>query len=68
MNIIFVYCSKFGNVMLIILLPGPEKESKYVILGEKGKVQLLRDSKNSIEMTASELQKNPINYTQVCYY
>ncbi|XP_008652650.2 ATP synthase subunit gamma, mitochondrial [Zea mays] len=47
------------------LTSGPEKESKYVILGEKGKVQLLRDSKNSIEMTASELQKNPINYTQI---
>ncbi|XP_062205801.1 ATP synthase subunit gamma, mitochondrial-like isoform X2 [Phragmites australis] len=43
---------------------GPEKESKYVILGEKGKVQLIRDSRKSIEMTVSELQKNPINYTQ----
>jgi len=47
------------------LTSGPEKETKYVILGEKGKVQLLRDSKDSIEMTATELQKNPINYTQV---
>ncbi|XBJ16043.1 hypothetical protein VPH35_007771 [Triticum aestivum] len=44
---------------------GPEKESKYVILGEKGKVQLIRDSRKHIEMTVSELQKNPINYTQV---
>uniref|UniRef100_A0A8R7P0W7 ATP synthase subunit gamma, mitochondrial n=1 Tax=Triticum urartu TaxID=4572 RepID=A0A8R7P0W7_TRIUA len=42
-----------------------EKESKYVILGEKGKVQLIRDSRKHIEMTVSELQKNPINYTQV---
>ncbi|EEE50734.1 hypothetical protein OsJ_31050 [Oryza sativa Japonica Group] len=46
------------------LTSGPEKESKYVILGEKGKVQLIRDSKDNIEMTVSELQKNPINYTQ----
>ncbi|OEL20439.1 ATP synthase subunit gamma, mitochondrial [Dichanthelium oligosanthes] len=47
------------------LTSGPEKESKYVILGEKGKVQLLRDSRSSIEMTVTELQKNPINYTQI---
>lgn len=47
------------------LTSGPEKESKYVILGEKGKVQLIRDSKDNIEMTVSELQKNPINYTQI---
>jgi F-type H+-transporting ATPase subunit gamma len=47
------------------LTSGPEKESKYVILGEKGKVQLVRDSRNSIEMTITELQKNPINYTQI---
>ncbi|XP_039127993.1 ATP synthase subunit gamma, mitochondrial [Dioscorea cayenensis subsp. rotundata] len=44
---------------------GPEKETKYVVLGEKGKVQLMRDSKNHIEMTISELQKNPLNFTQV---
>ncbi|XP_010906140.1 ATP synthase subunit gamma, mitochondrial [Elaeis guineensis] len=44
---------------------GPEKETKYVILGEKGKVQMVRDSKNSIEMSITELQKNPLNYTQV---
>jgi len=47
------------------LTSGPEKESKFVILGEKGKVQLVRDSRNSIEMTVTELQKNPINYTQI---
>ncbi|XP_020699172.1 ATP synthase subunit gamma, mitochondrial isoform X1 [Dendrobium catenatum] len=44
---------------------GPEKETKYVVLGEKGKAQLVRDSKNRIELTISELQKNPLNYTQV---
>ncbi|TVU30733.1 hypothetical protein EJB05_22369 [Eragrostis curvula] len=47
------------------LTSGAEKESKYVILGEKGKVQLIRDSKQNIELTVSELQKNPINYTQI---
>ncbi|KAL6867376.1 hypothetical protein ACP4OV_015400 [Aristida adscensionis] len=45
--------------------PDPETKSKYVILGEKGKVQLMRDSKESIEITITELQKNPINYTQI---
>lgn len=47
------------------LTSGPEKDTKYVILGEKGKVQLMRDSKNSIEMNITELQKNPLNYTQM---
>jgi F-type H+-transporting ATPase subunit gamma len=50
---------------LLKMTSGPEKETKYVILGEKGKVQLIRDSRKHIEMTVSELQKNPINYTQV---
>ncbi|CAN1277635.1 ATP synthase subunit gamma, mitochondrial [Linum perenne] len=47
------------------LSSGPEKEVKYVILGEKAKAQLLRDSKKDIELSISELQKNPLNYTQV---
>ncbi|GMI76785.1 gamma subunit of Mt ATP synthase [Hibiscus trionum] len=44
---------------------GPEKETKYVILGEKAKAQLIRDSKKDIELIMTELQKNPLNYTQV---
>ncbi|KAG6391796.1 hypothetical protein SASPL_149556 [Salvia splendens] len=44
---------------------GPDKESKYVIVGEKAKAQLVRDSKNDIELALTELQKNPLNYTQV---
>lgn len=44
---------------------GPDKETKYVILGEKAKAQLVRDSKKDIEISISELQKNPLNYTQV---
>ncbi|KAL7114888.1 hypothetical protein ACP275_04G149900 [Erythranthe tilingii] len=44
---------------------GPEKECKYVILGEKAKAQLVRDSKKDIGLSITELQKNPLNYTQV---
>ncbi|KAK9278096.1 hypothetical protein L1049_027654 [Liquidambar formosana] len=44
---------------------GPEKESKYVILGEKAKAQLIRDSKKDIDLCITELQKNPLNYSQV---
>lgn len=47
------------------LASGPDKETKYVILGEKGKAQLIRDSKKDIELIITELQKNPLNYTQV---
>ncbi|XP_011623572.1 ATP synthase subunit gamma, mitochondrial [Amborella trichopoda] len=44
---------------------GPDKEVKYVVLGEKAKAQLVRDSKKDIEISITELQKNPFNYTQV---
>ncbi|KAK4750451.1 hypothetical protein SAY87_003933 [Trapa incisa] len=47
------------------LSSGPEKETKYVVLGEKAKAQMVRDSKKDILLTISELQKNPLNYTQV---
>ncbi|XP_011013255.1 PREDICTED: ATP synthase subunit gamma, mitochondrial-like [Populus euphratica] len=43
----------------------PEKETKYVILGEKAKAQLIRDSKKNIAICMTELQRNPLNYTQV---
>ncbi|KAA8530434.1 hypothetical protein F0562_005143 [Nyssa sinensis] len=43
---------------------GSDKEAKYVILGETAKAQLVRDSKD-IQMSITELQKNPLNYTQV---
>uniref|UniRef100_A0A2N9HG10 ATP synthase subunit gamma n=1 Tax=Fagus sylvatica TaxID=28930 RepID=A0A2N9HG10_FAGSY len=44
---------------------GPDKETKYVIVGEKSKSQLIRGSKNDIEISITELQKNALNYTQV---
>ena len=47
---------------------GPDAESKYVILGEKGKAQLIRDSKKDIALTLTELQKNFLNYTQVAMF
>lgn len=50
------------------VVPGPEKECKYVILGEKAKAQLVRDSKKDIELSITELQKNPLNYTQVVLF
>lgn len=50
------------------VVPGPEKESKYVILGEKARAQLVRDSRKDIELTITELQKNPLNYTQVVLF
>ncbi|KNA19314.1 hypothetical protein SOVF_062960 [Spinacia oleracea] len=44
----------------------PESETKFVILGEKAKVQLIRgDSRKDIELCMTELQKNPLNFTQV---
>jgi F-type H+-transporting ATPase subunit gamma len=46
---------------------GPEKETKYVILGEKAKAQLIRDSKKNIAICMTELQRNPLNYTQVSW-
>ncbi|KAI3412447.1 ATP synthase subunit gamma [Psidium guajava] len=44
---------------------GPEKEPKYVVVGEKAKVQLIRDSRKDIHLSITELPKIPLNYTQV---
>ena len=44
---------------------GPEKEVKFVIVGEKAKAIMFRDSKNDISLTVTELNKNPLNYAQV---
>jgi len=50
---------------LLKLISGPDKVTKYVVLGEKAKAQLIRDSKKDIELSIAEVQKNPLNYTQV---
>ncbi|CAN7006720.1 hypothetical protein IGI04_010288 [Brassica rapa subsp. trilocularis] len=44
---------------------GPEKDVKFVIVGEKAKAIMFRDSKNDISLTVTELNKNPLNYAQV---
>ena len=36
-----------------------------MVIGEKGRAQLVRDSRESIAMTINETQKLPINFTQV---
>lgn len=41
-------------------------DGKYVVIGEKGRSQLVRDSRKSIVLTVSETQKLPINFTQTC--
>ena len=53
--------------LIISTAIGPDKEATYVILGEKAKVQLIRNSKKDIELCITELQKNPLNYTQVSF-
>lgn len=45
-------------------LDGPDKDVKYVIVGEKGKAQLQRDSKKLIGMYFGETQKSSICFTQ----
>eukprot|EP00250_Pteridium_aquilinum_P008300 c17833_g1_i1 orf=235-1230(+) len=44
---------------------GSEEPSKYLVLGEKGKLQLQRDSKKSIQMVITDTQKMPINFTEI---
>lgn len=56
---------KYYMNLNVCWLLGPDKGTKYVILGEKAKAQLIRDSKKDIELSITELQKNPLNYTQV---
>lgn len=50
---------------LFKLTSGPDKEAKYVVVGEKAKAQFIRDSRKHIDISITELQKNPLNYTQV---
>lgn len=61
-----LYC--FLANFIVSASAGPDKEIKYVILGEKAKMQLIRDSRKDIDFCMTELQKNPLNYTQVFFY
>eukprot|EP00271_Cylindrocystis_brebissonii_P012856 TRINITY_DN32370_c0_g1_i1.p1 TRINITY_DN32370_c0_g1~~TRINITY_DN32370_c0_g1_i1.p1 ORF type:complete len:328 (-),score=67.44 TRINITY_DN32370_c0_g1_i1:1249-2232(-) len=58
---------KFSRALYRIAALDPEAEkSKYIVIGEKGKAQLVRDSRKEIAMTIGETQKLPINFTQTC--
>lgn len=52
------------NLCIII---GPEKEVQFVVVGEKARAIMFRDSKNDIVLSVTELNKNPLNYAQVGY-
>eukprot|EP00245_Coleochaete_scutata_P014720 TRINITY_DN6365_c0_g1_i1.p1 TRINITY_DN6365_c0_g1~~TRINITY_DN6365_c0_g1_i1.p1 ORF type:complete len:330 (-),score=69.30 TRINITY_DN6365_c0_g1_i1:780-1769(-) len=41
-----------------------EKKSEYVVIGEKGKAQLTRDSKPSLALTLGDAYKFPLNFSQ----
>lgn len=47
------------------MISGPEKDCQYVVIGEKGKAQLVRDSKKHIHMVVNDVQKLPISFTQI---
>ena len=55
-------------IFVFYFVAGPEKEVKFVIVGEKAKAIMFRDSKNHISLTVTELNKNPLNYAQVRSY
>nr|UER43510.1 gamma subunit of Mt ATP synthase [Viscum album] len=50
---------------LFKLTSGPDKESKFIVLGDKAKAQLARVAPKNIQMVLTELQKIPLNYTQI---
>lgn len=58
---------KYSKALLRMnALMGADKETKYVIIGEKGKAQLQRDSRKAIGFFVGETQKIGICFTQVC--
>ncbi|CAI5518085.1 unnamed protein product [Closterium sp. Naga37s-1] len=56
---------KHSRAVSAISAPSAEEsKSVFVILGEKAKLQLQRDSNNTIVMTVADTQKQGINFTQ----
>ncbi|KAJ7543646.1 hypothetical protein O6H91_09G046600 [Diphasiastrum complanatum] len=49
---------------LLKLSSGPDKEVSYIIVGDKARAILQRDSKQSIALTVTETQKISISFTQ----
>ncbi|CAM6101873.1 unnamed protein product [Calypogeia fissa] len=57
---------KFSKALMrLTQAAGPDYKADYIVMGEKGKAQLQRDSKKHIKMFVTETQKLPINFTQV---
>ncbi|CAK9232191.1 unnamed protein product [Sphagnum troendelagicum] len=57
---------KYSKALLRMnALMGADKETKYVIIGEKGKAQLQRDSRKAISFFVGETQKIGVCFTQV---
>ncbi|EFJ38707.1 hypothetical protein SELMODRAFT_139961 [Selaginella moellendorffii] len=56
---------RFGKAMLKVAKNNGGEDAKFVVLGEKGKVQIQRDSKQYISLNITELVKYPLNFTQV---
>ncbi|KAL2613546.1 hypothetical protein R1flu_025238 [Riccia fluitans] len=58
---------KFSKALMrLTAASGPDKQASYVVIGEKGKAQLQRDSKKNIRMFVTETQKLPINFSLAC--
>ena len=57
-----------GRLAAFNVLANKFKETKYVVVGEKAKAQFMRDSRKHIDISITELQKNPLNYTQVSLF
>ncbi|BBN16298.1 F-type H+-transporting ATPase subunit gamma [Marchantia polymorpha subsp. ruderalis] len=55
---------KFSKALMrLTAASGPDKEASYIVIGEKGKAQLQRDSRKNIKMFITETQKLPINFS-----
>jgi len=57
---------KFGRAIHRLLSLDEGKDHRFVIIGEKGRAQLVRDMKTHIATSITETQKYPINFTQIC--
>lgn len=57
---------KFSRALFNVSKAEGSEHGKYIVIGEKGRSQLVRDSRKSIVLTVSETQKLPINFTQTC--
>ncbi|KAL3679404.1 hypothetical protein R1sor_022360 [Riccia sorocarpa] len=55
---------KFSKALMrLTAASGSDNQASYVVIGEKGKAQLQRDSRKHIKMFVTETQKLPINFS-----